>query len=73
MSKGVTWSVQYQKTLFDDIYNILSGLEREDQQTKGSIISFLRARSAARRDNALEVLEDADLVDKTKKRKYIFL
>jgi len=67
MSKGVTWSVQYQKTLFDDIYNILSGLEREDQQTKGSIISFLRARSAARRDNALEVLEDADLVDKTKK------
>lgn len=67
MRKSITWTVQFQENVFDDIYRILSGLEREDQQTKGSILSFLRARSAARRDNAIKILEDVDFIDTTKK------
>lgn len=67
MRRSITWTVQFQENVFDDIYRILCGLKREDQQTKGSIKSFLGSSSAARRDNAIKILEDLDFIDTTKK------
>jgi hypothetical protein len=67
VSESITWTVQYQENVFDDIFNILSGLKRDGQQTKGSLNSFLRGSSAQRKNNAVEILEDIDYIEASRK------
>lgn len=67
MVEGITWTVQFQENVFDDIYNLLIGLQREGRQTKGYLKSFLRGSSAARRDNVVYILEDVDFLDSVSK------
>lgn len=63
---GLTWTVQYQETIFDDIYRLLDGLKTERQLAKGALKS-LGGGTAIRRDNVLNILEDVDFIDSSKK------
>lgn len=57
--KALTWTVQFQDILFDDIELMLSGLLREGQQPLGYLKSFLGSGNTKdRRDNVKNLLED---------------
>lgn len=67
MARGLTWTVQYQETVFDDIYRLLDGLKKEIQLAKGALKSILGVVNVARRDNILAILEDVDFIETSRK------
>lgn len=64
MVEGITWTRQYQKTIFDDSISILKGLIENGQQNLGNLNKYLPSKAGKeRKNNALLVLEDINFIE----------
>ena len=67
MVDGITWTRQYQKTIFEDSECLLKGLEEDGQQNLGNLNKYLPPKAGKeRKNNTLLVLEDINFVESKK-------
>lgn len=67
MVEGITWTKQYQKTIFDDTIRVLSGIERDGQQNYGNLKRYFPpSTSTDRRKNLLLILDEIEFVESKK-------
>lgn len=66
MSEGLTWSINFQKTILDDINGVLGGLERDGPRNLGLVNNyFSKDASSSRRKEVLSLLSDLRFVHVT--------
>lgn len=67
MAESITWNELYLKNMFDDTIRLLSGLNRNGQQTLGNLSTYMpKGSSAKRKKEILTILERIGFVENKK-------
>ena len=67
MADGITWTRQYQNTIFEDSESLLKGLNEDGQQNLGNLNKYLPPKAGKeRKNNVLLVLEDINFLESKK-------
>jgi len=64
MAEGITWNELYLKNIFDDTIGLLSGLDRNGQQTLGNLSVYMpKGSNPSRKKDVLKILERIGFVE----------
>ncbi|MCK9151810.1 hypothetical protein [Methanobacterium alcaliphilum] len=64
MAEGLTWTITFQKTMFEDSIGVLGGLERDGSRTTGFINKYFpKGASKSRRLDVMKLLDDLNFVN----------